>query len=126
MKKNKIIYWISTGIVTSVFFLSAYYFAFTEGAKGAFAHFGLPGYFRIELTIAKVLGALVLVVPGIPGRLKEFAYAGFAITLVSAIIAHSSSGDGLASMDPLVFLGILVVSYLYYHKTYGAVKTSRP
>ena len=125
MKKNKIIYWISTGIVASVFFLSAYYFAFNEGAKGAFVHFGLPNYFRIELTIAKVLGALVLLVPGLPYRLKEFAYFGFAITLVSAIIAHSSSGDGLASMDPLVFLGILIVSYLYYHKTYGPVKSSQ-
>jgi len=126
MRKNKIIYWISTGIVAGVFLLSAYYFAFNEEAKGAFAHFGLPNYFRVELTIAKVLGALVLLTPGIPRRLKEFAYAGFAITLVSAIIAHSSSGDGLASMDPLVFLGILVVSYVYYHKTYGAVKTGQP
>jgi hypothetical protein len=48
--------------------------------------------------------------------MKELAYGGFAITLISAIIAHSSSGDGLASLDPLVFLGVLIVSYRYYHK----------
>jgi hypothetical protein len=62
--------------------------------KDAFAHLGLPNWFRIELTVAKILGALALLIPTIPNRIKEFAYCGFAITLISAIIAHSSSGDG--------------------------------
>jgi DoxX-like family len=36
---------------------------------------------------------VVLLAP-VPARLKEWAYAGFAITLVSALIAHFSVGDG--------------------------------
>jgi hypothetical protein len=54
---------------------------------GAFAHFGLPDWFRIELTVAKTLGALALLIPTIPNRIKEFAYCGFAITPISAVIA---------------------------------------
>src|SRR5258708_40352583 len=65
---------------------------------------------------SKILGALALLIPTVPTRMKEFAYFGFTITLISAIIAHSSSGDGISSIDPLVFLGILIVSYLYFNK----------
>ena len=85
--------------------------------KGAFAHFGLPDWFRIELAVAKILGALALTVPAIPGRLREFAYFGFALTIVSACIAHISSGDGvLRGLEPLIFLGFLTISYVDYHK----------
>ena len=52
--------------------------------------------------------------------MKEFAYFGFGITLVSASIAHLSRGDAHLSVlfviDPLVFLAILVVSYLYFQR----------
>jgi hypothetical protein len=124
MKKDKIIYWTATAIVAAVMLGSAYYFAFNDNVKDAFAHLGLPNYFRIELSVAKVLGALALLIPGIPGRIKEFAYAGLTIVLVSAIIAHASSGDGIASLDPLFFLSILIVSYLYYYKRYVTGKHS--
>jgi len=116
MKKDKIIYWTATGIVATVMLWSAFNFSLNEEMKGAFAHLGLPNWFRIELTVAKILGALALLIPTIPNRIKEFAYCGFTITLISAIIAHFSSGDGISSIDPLVFLGILIVSYLYYYK----------
>jgi hypothetical protein len=85
--------------------------------KGAFGHLGFPDYFRIELTVAKTLGVLALLIPGIPFKAKEFAYAGFAITLISASIAHFSSGDPvLFVVDPLLFLGALVTSYVYFNK----------
>jgi hypothetical protein len=117
MKKSQIIYWTTTGIVAAIMLWSAFNFSFNEEMKGGFAHLGLPGWFRIELTIAKVLGALALLIPMIPARIKEFAYFGFALTIVSASIAHLSSGDGiLHGLEPLVFLGILIASYWYYHK----------
>jgi len=59
----------------------------------AFTHLGFPDYFRVELSWAKLLGVVVLLAP-VPARLKEWAYAGFAITLASALIAHLSVGDG--------------------------------
>jgi hypothetical protein len=59
----------------------------------AFARLGFPSYFRVELSWAKFLGVALLLAP-VPAQLKEWAYAGFAITLVSALIAHLSVGEG--------------------------------
>jgi VIT1/CCC1 family predicted Fe2+/Mn2+ transporter len=117
MKKNKTIYWTTTGIISLMMLFSAFnYFTNTE-MKEAFLHLGFPDYFRIELGIAKALGVVVLLLPMASHRLKEFTYAGFAITLISACIAHASSGDpiGIAAI-PMVILGILTVSYIYYNK----------
>ena len=49
---------------------------------------GISSYFRIELTVAKALGVLALLVPAVPRKAKEFAYFGFGVTLLSASIAH--------------------------------------
>ena len=95
MKRNEITYWTSTAIVAAIMLWSAFNFSFNEEMKGGFAHLGLPWWFRIELTVAKILGALALLIPMIPTRIKEFAYFGFALTIVSASIAHLSSGDGI-------------------------------
>lgn len=118
MKKDKIIFWITTGIVSVMMLYAAFNYLTNEEIKGAFVHLGFPSYFRIELGIAKALGAIALLLPIIPNRLKTFAYFGFAITFISAFIAHLSSGDPISiAVAPLVFLGILVVSYIYLYKT---------
>ena len=127
MRRDKIVYWISTGIVCAVMVFSIInfifndHFPFPNGKEGAFAHLGLPPYFKIELTVAKILGVLALSIPNVPRKIKEFAYFGFAITLVSASIAHFSRGDARLSVlfviDPLIFLVILIVSYSYFQKT---------
>jgi hypothetical protein len=118
--RDKTIYWISTGIVCSVMVFSAINFNLKNPVgpmKGAFVHLGYPDYFRIELTVAKILGVLALLVPGVPRQVKGFAYSGFAITLISASIAHFSSGDSaMFIVDPLLFLGALAVSYFYWNK----------
>ena len=118
------VYWATTGIVCSVMVFSAINFNLSNPLgpmKGAFTHLGFPNYFKIELTVAKILGVLALLIPNIPPKIKEFAYFGFAITLVSASIAHFSSGDGiLFIIDPLIFLGVLIVSYLYFRKMKGS------
>ena len=119
MKKDRIIYWATTGIVAAVMLVSAFEFGLNPAMKVAFAHFGLPDWFRLELTVAKILGALALLIPRVPSGIKAFAYAGFTITLVSAVIAHLSSGDGARSLDPLVFLCLLTVSYLYFSRERG-------
>ena len=122
-KRDKIIYWTTTGILSAVMVFSiasfTFYdrFPFPDGHEGAFTHLGLPHYFKIELTIAKTLGLLALLVPGVPRKVVEFAYFGFGITLVSATAAHAAVGDASLGVyylfDPLFFLGLLVVSYRY-------------
>jgi hypothetical protein len=120
LKKDKIIYWTTTGIICSVMVFSAINFNLEHPvgpSNGGFAHLGFPNYFKIELTVAKSLGVLVLLIPMIPSKIKEFAYFGFGITLISAPIAHFSSGDSLMFIiDPLIFLGLLIVSYSYFNK----------
>ncbi|TGN11195.1 DoxX family protein [Leptospira ilyithenensis] len=73
-------------------FSASGYFANPQVAKG-FKHLGFPDYFRVELAIAKIFGAIVLVIPQISGRIKEWAYAGPGITFISAANAHFQSSD---------------------------------
>lgn len=116
MKGIKITYWAATAILAFMMVFSAYaYFTDPAVAQG-FDHLGFPAYFRIELGIAKLIGAILLVAP-VSARIKEWTYAGFAITFVSAFIAHTVSGDPVANrMGPLVFLAVLVISYVMYQK----------
>ncbi len=117
-RKDTIIYWVTTGAVCAVMAFSAVNFNLKEPLgpmKGAFTHLGYPSYFRIELTIAKGLGVLALLVPGVPRKVKEFAYFGFGVTLISASIAHFSVGDpALVVIDPLLFLSALIASYALF------------
>jgi hypothetical protein len=134
-KQNQRVYWVSTGIVSLVMAFSIFnfifndHFPFPNGKEGAFVHLGLPPYFKVELTVAKILGLLALLVPGVPSRLKEFAYFGFGLTLVSASIAHFAVGDARLSVlfviDPLLFLGVLGASYASYHRLLAARREAR-
>jgi hypothetical protein len=112
MKKNKTIYWISTGIIGAVMLFSMYKM-FTPD----YDRLELPHYLRIELSVFKILGLVVLLLPQFSIRMKEWAYAGFGIVLISASVAHYSSGDELIrSLEPLVFIMILAVSNIYLHR----------
>jgi hypothetical protein len=129
MKRERMIYWTTTALVAGVMVFSAINFNLENPIgpmKGAFVHLGYPDYFRIELTVAKALGVLALLAPGIPAKVREFTYAGFAITLVSASIAHFSVGDApLFVIDPLLFLAALITSYLYLQKIQRRERESR-
>ena len=89
----------------------------TEMAKEGIAHLGYPPYFGIMLTVFKVLGALALIIPQVPNRIKEWAYAGFAFDFIAAFWSHWAV-DGLKGENffPLIVLGVLIVSYIYHHK----------
>jgi hypothetical protein len=129
-KREQMIYRTATGLVLAVMVFSIINFVFNDhfpfpnGPEGAFVHLGFPPYFKVELTIAKILGVLALVIPAVPFKVKEFAYFGFGITLVSATIAHFGRGDArdlsvLFVIDPLIFLGLLMVSYVYFEKRHS-------
>ena len=118
MKTTKIIYWISTIIIFLLDGLMPALTSNTELARQGISHLGYPDYFRIELTIFKVLGGLVLIIPSVPARVKEWAYFGFVIDFVSAFIGHVVvDGFNGQAMFPLIMLIFLIISYVYYHKT---------
>ena len=117
MKKDKIIYWTTTAIVGLMMLFSGYMYFTSPEAKEGFQKLGFPDYFRLELGCAKLIGALVLLVPQVPTRIKEWAYAGFGIVFISASIAHQQTGDPISHViSPLLFLALLAVSNIYLHK----------
>ncbi len=115
--KTRIAYLVATGALSLMMMASA--FAYLTGSPqmvDAFRHLGYPDYFRVMLGIAKVLGVLALVIPWAPGLLREWAYAGFAITMLSAVVSHAASGDPAARIVmPLVALALLVISRSLWH-----------
>jgi hypothetical protein len=86
----------------------------------AFTHLGFPAYFRVELSWAKFLGIVLPLAP-VPARLKEWAYAGFAITLGSALIAHFAVGDGPESWSFAAGTSVLWgLSYFFWRRLQAA------
>ena len=86
-------YWVVTALFCLQMSFTAYAQLTLPQVAEAFTRLGFPDYFRVELSWAKILGVVLLLAP-VPARLKEWAYAGFAITLGSALIAHFAVGDG--------------------------------
>ena len=93
LKTKTVAYWIATALFCLQMSFTAYAQLSLPQVAEAFTHLGFPAYFRVELSLAKLLGVLLILAP-VPARLKEWAYAGFAINLASALIAHLSVGDG--------------------------------
>jgi len=111
---------IAFWIVTVVFCLQMAFTAYAElrlpQVAEAFTHLGFPSYFRVELSWAKVVGVVLLLAP-VPARLKEWAYAGFAFDLGSAIIAHLSVGDGPEAWGWAAGTAVLwVLSYVLWRR----------
>ena len=117
MKKEQIIFWISTIIIALLEGLMPALTSQTELAKEGIRHLGYPEYFGNALVIFKIIGVLAIVITKVPARIKEWAYAGFAFDFLFASISHGVV-DGINGQTffPLVVLAILAVSYIYYHK----------
>ena len=117
MKTTKITYWSSTIVIFLLDGLMPALTSNTELARQGISHLGYPDYFRVMLTIFKIIGALVLILPVIKGRFKEWAYVGFAINFICATISHLVvDGFGGQAIFPLVAFAILVISYVSYHR----------
>ena len=117
MKKIKIIYWITTSLIFLMEGVLPALTSQTEVAKEGIRHLQYPAYFGNALVVFKVLGSLALILPPVPKRIKEWAYAGFAFDFIFASISHFAiDGMNFQSFFPLIFLAILAASYYCYHK----------
>ncbi|WP_336518324.1 DoxX family protein [Pollutibacter soli] len=120
MKRDRIIFWITTSII---FLWESAMPAFTSNTQIAIdgiRSLGYPDYFRVWLTIFKVAGGLILILPVFKGRIKEWAYAGFTFDFLFAFISHAAvNGFNPLSFFPLIVLAILGLSYIFYHRAYG-------
>ena len=115
MKRDKILYWIFTGLVSLGFAASSImYLTKSQQLVDGFKFLGLPQYLIPILGLAKLLGALALINPWFP-KLKEWAYAGFTFTLIGASWSHISTNTPFTA--PLVFFALVAVSYFFYTRT---------
>ncbi len=115
-----IAYWVSTFLFAAMMAMSATMYLTQPTMAAAFAHLGFPPYFRVELGVAKLLGVVALLAP-VPARVTEWAYAGFGITLVSAVVAHSTVDGPAKAAAPLVAFALLAVSYVARLRTERAL-----
>ena len=117
-------------IVTALFCLQIGFTAYAQlrlpQVAEAFTQLGFPDYFRVELSLAKLLGVVLLLAP-VPARLKEWAYAGFAITLASALIAHVAVGDGPEAWGWAAGTGVLWgLSYFFWRRVQATIAPRGP
>jgi hypothetical protein len=121
MKTTKIIYWITTIIIC--LFASTAIFMNTKMAIDGATHLGIPRYLGLEVSIGQLIGLVLLIVPAVPARFKEWAYVGFGIMYLTAMNAHISVGDPMGNtIMAIVFFGLLLVSYTSFHKLEAAKK----
>ena len=115
-KARTIVYWIVTALFCLQIGFTAYAQLRLPQVAEAFTHLGFPGYFRVELSWAKLIGVVLLLAP-VPARLKEWVYAGFAFDLASALIAHFSVGDGPQAWGWAAGTGVLwALSYVFWRR----------
>lgn len=105
-KNVSVAYWTLTVLFCLQMSFTAYAQLTLPQVAHAFTQLGFPDYFRIELSMAKLVGVVLLLSP-VPARFKEWAYAGFGIDLASAVIAHLAVGDGPQAWGWALATGIL-------------------
>jgi len=121
-KAVTIAYWIVTAIFCLQMGFTAYAQLTLPQVAQMFTHLGFPDYFRVELSWIKLIGIALLLAP-VAAWLKEWAYAGFAITLASALIAHFSLGDPPAVWSWAAFTSVLWgISYFLWRRKQATAK----
>ena len=117
-----ILYWVFTILFGALMIFSAIggIQPSAEAIKLMHDGFGYPIYFIQFISIAKLLGSLAILTPGL-NRIKEWAYAGLFFDLAGAIytgVAVSGKFDPMM----LMMLGWIIpgiLSYYYWHKRMG-------
>ncbi|TRX70777.1 DoxX family protein [Carboxylicivirga sp. M1479] len=114
-KRDKIIYWIATGLLSAMMMMSAGMYLFNNAmVSETFSNLGFPSYIIYPLAVAKILG-VIAIVSNKSKALKEWAYAGFFFDFVLAAAAHVSISDG-DHMGAIVAIVLLFVSYFFGQK----------
>ena len=110
-KRDKIIYWVATlWLSLGMTATGIAQIGRLDGQGGAdmMEHLGYPTYLLPFLGICKLLGVVVVLIPGFP-LLKEWAYAGFVCLMAGAIYSHLAVNDPIVEVFPALLLLILAL-----------------
>ncbi len=113
-KSNKIIYWIST-LWLALGMLSSGIVQLFQVKEGVdfILKMGYPAFFLTILSVWKILGVVVVLIPKFP-LLKEWAYAGFFFAMSGAVFSHIASGSPVSEIFPALFSLVLIVVSWYF------------
>ncbi len=112
MKTNKLIYWISTGLLCALMLFSAtMYFTKYDMVVGFFQHLGYPTYLIYPLAVAKIL-AVIAILSRKSTLLKEWAYAGIFFDVILAFAAHTIVDGGGGTMALAGIVLVIVSRFL--------------
>ena len=110
MKHFKIVFYISTGLLSLIMLGSAGMYIFnTPEVVEIFTRLGYPAYLIYPLAVAKILG-LIAIWSNYSRILKEWAYAGFFFDFLLALSGHLKVGDGDFGLAA-VAMALLAISY---------------
>jgi hypothetical protein len=118
-KTNNIIYWICTILFAALMIFSAAGGLQPTQQAIQIIHDGLgyPVYFIQYISIAKLIGAIVILIPGLK-TIKEWAYAGLFFDLAGALYSGIASSGKFDPMLLTMLIWIIpgVLSYYFWHK----------
>lgn len=113
MDKQRLFYWISTGIFCAIFLFSAFmYFSKYEMVAGFYSILGFPTWMIYPLAGLKILG-VIAILTGLSPLLKEWAYAGFFFDSLAAFTSHQVAHDGQAGMAAIALLALIASRYFH-------------
>ncbi len=119
MKRTKTLYWVFTVLFSAAMIFTAVPDVLLSADAVTFMkdHLGFPNYFTFFIGVAKILGSLVILIPGLK-ILKEWAYAGLVFDLAGAIYSVISvDGFQPQMLIMLIWVVLFVLSYVFYRKT---------
>ena len=122
-KATNLTYWIATILFALLMIFSAVGGLQPSQQAVQLMHDGLgyPVYFIQFISVAKLLGAVAILLPGL-NRIKEWAYAGLFFDLAGAIFSGIASSGKFDVMMLTMAIWILpgIVSYYLWHKKMDA------
>lgn len=111
------VYWTSTAVIALLLLASSYTYLFHGATIEGISKLGFPDFFRQQLAVLKILAAVLIVLPQTPTHVKEWAYAGIGLFLLTAIVAHTAHKDPIAiTLINIAFFALLAVSHISLHK----------
>lgn len=114
-KRNKIIYWIATALLSFGMLTSGLQQILQSKAMiDLITPLGYPSYFLYIIGFWKVIGVIAILIPGFK-LAKEWAYAGFFFLMTGALISHLASGDDSikATIGPLMQTVFIILSWYF-------------
>ena len=123
-KKNKIIYWVAT-LFLSLGMLAGGTQQMLQigGYNEIVTRLGYPLYMLSIIGVWKILGVVVLLLPGFP-LVKEWAYAGFFFVMTGAAISHIVMKEPFVEVVPsLTLLTAIIVSWYFRPASRKVVST---